>query len=85
MSLSRFHTELKLKNCLRHYKHHVCQSVETVSGENAIVRFKNSQMSLLQSDKVGLDIKAKLMDVCEPSNSNCVKEHETIAVSFFHG
>ena len=36
-------------------KRHVYQSVETVSGDKAILRFKDFQNSLGQSNKVTLD------------------------------
>ena len=46
----------------------------TVLGDNAILRFKNFENLLLQSDKVNLDIEAKLMDVYDSSNLNRVKK-----------
>ena len=58
--------------------------METVSGNNNIVCFINFQNSLLQKDKVSLYIEDKLMDVCDLSNSNLVKEHDAIAVSYGH-
>ena len=84
MCWSRFRTELKLKHHLRHSRRHGYQSVESISGENYILRSKNFQNLLLDSEKVELDIKANLADLYDPSNSSRVKEHETIAVSYTH-
>ena len=82
--LSRFRSEIKLNNHMKHCKRHGCQSVQTVSGDRAILRFKNFQNSLQQSDKVALDCEAALIDVYDPLNSNLVKKHEVIAVSYAH-
>ena len=48
-------------------------------------RLKTFQNLLMQSQKVALDIKDKLMDMCGPTNSNRLKEHKATTVSFAHG
>jgi hypothetical protein len=57
---------------MRHYKRHGYQCVETVSGENVILRFRSFQNLLLQSNKILLDSEAKLTDVYDSSNLNLV-------------
>jgi hypothetical protein len=49
--LSRFHSDLKLKHHMKHCENQGYQAVETVSGDRAILRFKNFQ--------IGLDCEAK--------------------------
>jgi hypothetical protein len=58
--------------------------VETVSGDRAILRFKNFQNTLLQSNKISLDCEAKLVEVNDPRFPNRIKEHQAIAVSYAH-
>ena len=70
---------------MKNYNRYGYQSMETVSGENATLRFKSFQNTLLQSNKVSLGIEAALTDVSDPSNLNRVKKHEDIAISFAHG
>ena len=55
--------------------------METVLGDNTILRFENFQNSLLQTDKVALDIKTTLMYVYDTLNSSRLKEDEAIGVS----
>ena len=51
-------------------------------GDTNIVRFKSIHNSLLQRDKVDLDIEDKLMDAYNLLKLNRHKEHENIAVSY---
>jgi hypothetical protein len=82
--LSRYRSDLKLKHYMKHCKRHGYQAVETVSGDRTILRFKNFQNTLLLSNKIALDCKVKQTDVYDSSNSNRVKIHEAIGVSYAH-
>ena len=84
MCLSRIRIELKFQHHFRHCKRQGHQSLEAVSSDNAILRFKCFQNSTLRSGKLELDIEAKLMDVYDSSYSNHVKEQKAIVVSYGH-
>jgi hypothetical protein len=67
---------------MKHCKRHGYQAVETVSGDRVILRFKNFQNTLLQSNKIALDCEERLTDVYDSSNPNRAKIHEAIGVSY---
>ena len=49
-----------------------------------VIRFKNFQNTLLQSNKISLDWEAKLVEVNDPRFPNRIKEHQAIAVFYAH-
>ena len=71
--LSRFNTKLKLRLDTRHCKRHGFQSLDTVSGDKNILRFKNFRNLFLQSVKVEVDCHDKLTDVYDSWNFDRVK------------
>jgi hypothetical protein len=67
---------------MKHCRRHGYQSLETFSGDRAILSFKIFQNTLLRSNIISLDCKARLVEVNNHRFPNRIKEHQAIAVSY---
>ena len=58
--------------------------METVNGNKVILRFNNSQHSLLEIDKATLNCEAKFKDAYGSFNFNRIKKYEVNVLSYVH-